>query len=204
MEKTEREAKQDEPKPVADEILDCIEDAVLRNGFADLNIRDAAAQLHCAQKDIYALPHSKNELILMALERFFKRIRDEGDRQIRDVQEPGRRIYEYLQSGVRGAQKMSPATVADIDKWAPARKIWQEHIRLRVEGLNRLVEEGIEKGVFKGVQAKVVSETMLAMANRIREPDFYRNTDMTVADAFRDFYKILLESLLHSGDDIRR
>ena len=136
----------------------------------------------------------------MVLERFFQRIRDEGDVAIQNIQEPERRIYEYLQAGVRGAQKLSPRVVTDIDKWVPARQIWQEHIRLRVEGLNTLVEQGLAQGVFKGVQARLVSETMLAMANRFRDPNFYQNTDMNVGEAFRDFYKILVEALLHAGD----
>lgn len=196
---SEAQAKVDRSSRRAEELLDALEEIILSEGFARLTVADMAARLRCSRRTIYELAPSKNELVLLVLNRFFKRIRDDAEAIIRDFDDPGRRMYEYLQVGVRAAHRMSPVTVSDIDKWVPSRKIWQAHIRMRVDGLRRLVEEGIERGVFRGVHAHLVAETMFAAISRIREPDFYHHANMTVAEAFREFYGIILEALLH-GD----
>lgn len=182
----------------SEELLDALEELLLHEGFARLTVGDMAARLRCSRRTIYELSHSKNELVLLVLSRFFERLRTEADTLIQNIDDPRRKIYEYLEVGVRAAHRMSPITVADVDKWVPSRKIWQAHIRMRVDGLRRLVEEGIERGVFRGVHAHLVAEIAFAGLSRIREPDFYNNVSMTIAEAYHEFYGLLLQALVHS------
>jgi len=198
VDRPEAGEKLDRASRRTDELLDALEELIISEGFARLTVADIAARLRCSRRTIYELAPSKNELVLLVLNRFFKRIRDDAEVMTRDIDDPGRKMYEYLQVGVRAAHRMSPMTVSDIDKWVPSRKIWQAHIRMRVEGLRRLVEEGIERGVFRGVHAHLVAETVFAAISRIREPDFYHHANITVAEAFREFYGIVLAALLQA------
>jgi AcrR family transcriptional regulator len=182
------------------ELLDSLEEIVLTEGFARLTVGEMASQLRCSRRTIYELAKSKNELVLLVLERFFRKVRTDAEQAIADIDDPARRIYEYLQVGVKAAHRFSPILVRDIDKWPPSRRVWEEHIRARVDGLRQLVEDGIRQGVFRDVHAELVAETMFASINRIREPSFYNTTNLTIYDAFREFYGMILHALDKTGD----
>jgi AcrR family transcriptional regulator len=177
------------------ELLDALEEIILTEGFARLTVGEMAAQLRCSRRTIYELAKSKNDLVLLVLERFFRGVRTSAEQAIVGVDDPARRIYEYLQVGVKAAHRFSSILVKDIDKWPPSRRVWEEHIRARVDGLRQLVEDGIRQGAFRDVHAELVAETMFASINRIREPSFYNNTNLTISDAFREFYGMILHAL---------
>ncbi len=184
----------------AEELLDALEDMILAEGFARITVGDMAARLRCSRRTLYELAPSKQELVLLVLQRFFERVRSAGRSALDGRDDPGEQIQAYLQAGARAAQKLSPLIVADIDRWAPSRKEWQEHIRLRVEGLRELVQAGIDRGRFRGVHAHLVAETMFASMARIRSPDFYANTNMSMPEAFGELAGLLLHGLLHRPD----
>jgi AcrR family transcriptional regulator len=182
-------------------MLDALQDVILKEGFANLTVGDLAARLRCSRRTLYELAPSKHDLVLLILRRFFKQVREEAYGAVNEKDDPGRQIFEYMHVGVDAAMRMSPVAVADIDRWAPANRLWQEHISLRVKGLRELVQKGIDAGLFRGVQVHLVAEVMFASWLRIREADFYVHQNISLADAFRELTRLLLHGLLHRGAD---
>jgi AcrR family transcriptional regulator len=177
-----------------------LQDIILADGFARLSVSEMAQRLGCSKRTIYELASTKNELVLQVITMFFETLRADAALATADCDhDPAQQIFEYLQVGVRAALRLSPVAIADIDKWEPARRIWQEHIRLRVDGLRVLIERGIETGIFRDINSVLVAEMVFAGLNRLREPDFYRSTDLTVAEAFEEYYRMLLHALVHPG-----
>lgn len=176
---------------------------VLREGFASLGVSEIANRLSCSKRTLYDLAPSKRELVLIVLDRFFGRIRRDAALAIETAGDPQQRIYAYLQAGVRAAENLNPAAVADIHRWPPARALWQEHVRLRVEGLSRLIDSGTRAGVFRKIPPAFVAEVVFASINRLREPDFYDSTDLTISEAFDELYGMLLAALTPASDTAR-
>lgn len=177
-----------------------LQDIILAEGFARLSVSEIAARLGCSKRTIYELAPTKNDLVLQVIARFFETVRADAELASANCDDPARQIFEYLQVGVRAAQRLSPAAVADIDKWEPARVLWQAHIRLRVDGLRKLIERGIETGAFRDIHPVLVAEMVFAGLNRLREPDFYTSTDLKLSEAFEEYYKMLLHALVpHPG-----
>ncbi len=140
------------------ETLEALEALILAKGFSRLNVSDIAARLRCSKRTLYELAPSKKVLVLKALDNFFSRIRQEADHVTDNTLDPERQIYEYLEVGVRAAERLSQAVVADIDEWEPARTLWQEHIRLRVDGMCRIIDNGVKAGVFREVPPVFIAE----------------------------------------------
>lgn len=186
-----------QPKRSA-ELLNTLEAIILADGFARLSVAEIAASLECSKRTIYELAATKNDLVLMSVARFFERIRLDAAIAITKTDNPAQQIFEYLQVGVRAAQRLSPQAVADIHKWEPARKIWQEHVRMRVDGLRELIDHGISLGVFRNIKSNLVAEIVFASINRLREPDFYANTNISISEAFQEFYRLLLAALVQA------
>jgi len=182
------------------ETLEALEALILAEGFSRLNVSEIVARLRCSKRTLYELAPSKKMLVLKALGNFFSRIRQEADHAIDNTLGPERQVYEYLQVGVRAAEQLSQAVVADIDEWEPARTLWQEHIKLRVDGMCPIIENGVKAGVFRKVPPAFVAEIVFASINRLREPDFSDSTGLTISEAFHELYEMLLHSLmLRSG-----
>ena len=158
-----------------------------------------AQRLGCSKRTIYELAPTKNDLVLDVLTLFFETIRNDAQAASTNNDDPAGQIFDYLQVGVRAAQRMSPVVIADIDKWEPARRVWQAHIRLRVEGLRELIERGIEAGVFRDLSPVLVAEMVFAGLSRLREPDFYTSTEFSLSEAFEEYYRMLLYTLARPG-----
>jgi AcrR family transcriptional regulator len=168
---------------------------ILREGFASLGVSEIANRLCCSKRTLYDLAPSKHALVLLVLSRFFARIRSDAALACETSNDARQSIYVFLQIGVRAAEHLSPATVADIHCWPPARAIWQEHVRMRVEGLSRLIDSGTCNGEFRKIPPAFVAEVVFASISRLREPDFYEFTDLTISAAFDELYSMLLAAL---------
>ncbi len=179
------------------ETLEAFEALILAEGFSQLNVSEIAARLKCSKRTLYELAPSKKALVLKALDNFFNRIRQEADHMTDNALDPERQVYEYLEVGARAAEQLSQAVVADIHEWEPARTLWREHISLRIDGMCRIIENGVKAGVFREVLPAFVAEIVFASINRLREPDFTDSTGLTISEAFHDLYEMLLHSLLH-------
>lgn len=190
------------PSKRGTELLDALEDMVLREGFADLGVSEIAQRLSCSKRTLYELAPSKRELVLLVLERFFARIREEAGRASENAVDARVRVYAYLQAGVRAAERLSPTTIADIHRWPPARALWQEHVRKRVDGLKRIIDAGARNGEFRDIPPAFVAEVVFASINRLREPDFYDSTDLSISEAFDELYGMLLAAL--TPEDVGR
>ena len=185
----------DSPSKRGAELLDALEEMMLRDGFADLGVSEIAMRLSCSKRTLYELAPSKRELVLLVLERFFARIRHHAGLACDTARDTEQGIYAYLQAGVRAAERLSPTTVADIHRWPPARALWQEHVKLRVAGLSHLIDSGTREGVFRKIPPAFVAEMVFASINRLREPDFYDSTDLTISEAFDELYNMLLAAM---------
>ena len=183
------------------ELRATLQDIILADGFSRLSVSEMAQRLGCSKRTIYELAPTKNELVLNAIATFFTTLRDEADRASAACSDPADKIFEYLQVGVRAAQRLGPVVIADIDKWEPARRLWQEHIRLRVDGLRHLIERGIVTGAFRNLSPGLVAEMVFAGISRLREPDFYRASDLSLSEAFDEFYRMLLFALVTAPAD---
>ena len=178
------------------ELWATLQHIILSDGFARLSVSEMAQRLGCSKRTIYELAPTKNDLVLRVITMFFEQLRAEADVESMSDDDPAVQIFEYLQVGVRAAQRLGPIAIADIDKWEPARRIWQEHIRLRVEGLRNLIERGVETGNFRDINPALVAEMVFAGLSRLREPDFYRSTGISAPEAFEQYYKMLLYALV--------
>ena len=187
------------PSRRAQEVLALIEQILLREGFSGLTVGVIAERIGCSKRTIYELAPSKRELVTRIIDAFFSDIRVAGDRAAAAERDPARQVYAYLQAGVNAASRLSAQAVADIDQWKPTRQLWQTHVRLRVQGLRELLDAGIARGAFRDVNPAFVAEVVFAALDRLRQPDFYRNTRISASAAFQDYYRILLTGLLADG-----
>lgn len=179
-----------------EEVLDGLERVFLARGLTDVTVASLAAELRCSRRLLYALAPTKDALFVRVIERFFARVRAEGDRA---AARPGglqRRMRAYLQPGIEGAMRLGDAFQADIANHAAGREVYDAHQRRRVIGLQALIQEGIDAGTLRGINPRIAAEMMLLIVRRVREPEFQRETGLSFARGLADAYALLRRGLV--------
>ena len=176
--------------------LDRLEALFLERGLRAVSVAELARELGCSRRRLYEHAPGKEELFLLSAGRFFRAIRIAGDRAARGHEDYDERIRAYLEPGIRGAERLGNAFQEDI-AWLPeGRLLYDEHQRLRIGGLRRIIQQGIDEGAFSGVHAHLAAEMMLLAVARIREPAFQQAAGMSFAEGLAELSELLRHGLL--------
>src|SRR3954451_10977241 len=95
------------------EILDTLQALFLAEGFRHLTIGDLVDQLSCSRRTLYSLAPSKEELVLVVIERFFNRMGVRAKAEAASRTDPGEAIAAYLATGVTAFMSAQSAFTED-------------------------------------------------------------------------------------------
>jgi AcrR family transcriptional regulator len=138
------------------EVLDQLESLFLAEGFASFSVRELAAGVGCSRRTLYELAPSKDELVLVVLDRFLHRV---GRTALESI-DPSRPVAEQLREYYRGGRELQRQTVVfsnDLAGEPAARRLLDRHFRYAMAVMERLVAAGIESGEFRPVTPTVVA-----------------------------------------------
>lgn len=183
-----------------EEFLDRIEACFLVHGYRGITVGEIASQLKCSRRRLYSYADSKEALFYLVLERFFERIRVQGRARARVEKQFEEKIAVYLQAGVQGASRLSHSIQEDIASTAQGQQIYDDHQKKRMDGLQSIIQQGIERGVFREIHSLVVAEMMLAIVRRIRQPEFQKKTGVNYSEALTEAWTVLRFGILVDPD----
>lgn len=179
-----------------DEFFDTLTSLLLAEGIKNLTVADLAARLHCSRRRLYNIAETKEEIFCAVVERFFQSLLNEGETLIRSEQNLTAAIAAYLRVGIRAAARISVQFLEDIEDSERARTIFDGYQQARTIRLTELVDQGVRQGVFVACHGRVVSEAIFGAALRLRRPTFLAQANLTIEEAFQEFYRLLLGGLL--------
>jgi AcrR family transcriptional regulator len=172
---------------------------LLAEGIKGLTVGEIAARLHCSRRRLYDIAQTKEEIFLAVEKRFFDSILEQGEALIQREKNLTTALPAYLDVGVQAASRIGAQFLKDIEDSPAARDIFDHYQRIRTTRLSELIDEGVREGVFAPCHGLVVSELMLGAALRLRRPAFLAQADLTLEEAFQEFYRVLLGGLLISS-----
>jgi AcrR family transcriptional regulator len=179
-----------------DEFMDALTDLLLAEGIKSLTVGEIAACLHCSRRRLYDIAQTKEEIFCAAAEHFFNRVLSQSESLIGSEQDLTAALAAYLNVGVQAASRIGPQFLKDVESSTTARGIFDRYQKARTVRLSQLIDEGVRQGVFAPCHGLVVSELILGAALRLRRPDFLAQVDLTLEEAFQEFYRVLLGGLL--------
>ena len=182
-----------------DEFLDALTALLLAEGIESLTMGEIASRLHCSRRRLYELAETKEEIFRSVVGRFFDGHLAEGDALIRAEKNLPAAIAAYLDVGVQAAHKMGVPFLKEVEDFAPTSAIFDRYQQSRTVRLSQLIDDGVRKGVFVACHGLVVSELILGAALRLRRPAFLAHANLTLEEAFQEFYRVLLNGLLTSS-----
>lgn len=177
------------------EILAGIETIILQEGFAHLSVGDLTARLHCSRRTLYELAESKDELVLIVLDRLLQRMGRQAHRTLRQVQDPAERVRAFMAAATMEIRSISLVFAEDIESHGPARRLFAAHYEFATSVLTSVIEDGIRQGAFRDVSALLVSQALDAAIARLQQPDVLRRLRTTEAEAFTEVLSVILDGL---------
>lgn len=180
------------------QLLDSLEDLFLEEGFTHLTIGEMVARLRCSRRTIYSVAPSREELILIVIDRLLNRMGVEANAVAASHDDPGDAIEAYLQTGVTTLGRATQAFNEDIESYLPTRHLYDRHLNIALKVLGDLVEAGVAKGVFRPIHPAVVAEILAAAVECIRKPEVLRRADVTHAEALADMSVLFRHGLVRA------
>lgn len=192
------------PTPIADygpyterqgDILAGLEEIILDEGFRHLTVGDMAERLHCSRRTLYEVANSKDELVLLVLDRLLQRMGKRAHQTLRELEDPVDRVQAFMRAAIAEIRAVSVAFAEDIETHGPARRLFNSHYEFAASVLGGVIQDGIDRGVFREVHAQLVAQVLDAGVARLQEPRVLRATGVTEADAFEELTSIILHGI---------
>jgi AcrR family transcriptional regulator len=162
-----------------EEVLDVVEAVFLRDGIRGVRVGGLAAEASCSRSTLYELAPSKEELLLLVLDRMTRRIMRRGAEAIDGAADPVDRVRAMLTSGALDFAALGPRFLEAVQEHAPSRRLFQRRIADGRRRLEALIEDAVRSGSFRRVDAAVVAEAIIAVVIHFSDP---RRTRLTTTE----------------------
>jgi AcrR family transcriptional regulator len=173
------------PPARRDQLLDELIELFLAEGFLDLGVGDLAARLRCSRSTIYLVAGSKEQIVLAAVRRFFRRAAERIEAQVEAEVDPGARLACYLTAVAAELRPASERFYADLQAYGPAAEIYQENTRLAARRVQHLVSAGVEAGSLRAVDASFVGAAVAQVMTAIQGGAIAAASGLADAEAYR-------------------
>ena len=181
-------------------LLDALEDIFQQQGFRRVTVGELAKELRCSRRTLYELAPSKEDLFIRVFDRWMARVRRLGDDAVSTATTPEAAIGAFLHPGVTETRKMSADFMQDVASLPAAQEMWEAHQFARIEGLRRLIEDGMKSNHFKGYNSRLVAEVMMGSVRHLRNPAVLAATGLSLSEALSELYSLVAHGLLSADD----
>ncbi len=152
------------------QVLDLLESLFLEHGFASFTVRELAAAVGCSRRTLYELAPSKDQLVLIVLDRFLHKV---GRRALASIR-PERPVAEQISDYIHGGAAILRQTTVFADDLADepaARRLLDRHFRYVTTVLERLVAIGVSRGEFRDVNPSLIAAMITGSTLYVTQPD---------------------------------
>ena len=167
------------------EVLDIVESVFLREGVRGMRIGELAAEASCSRSTLYELAPSKEDLLLLVLDRVLRRIMRSGAEAIAAASDPVERVRAMLTTGALEFAALGPLFLEDVRGHEPSQRLFDRRLGQGRDTLEALLEDAVREGAFRPVNSKVVADAIIAVVIRFTDPRLARTSDLAeLVDVF--------------------
>ena len=181
--------------PRQEEVLDVIEVVFLRKGIRAVRIGELAAEASCSRSTLYELAPSKEDLLLLVLDRMMRRIMQRGTLAIEGATDTVERVRALMTSGALDLGALGPRFMEAVRQHQPARLLFDRRIAEGRAALESLIADAVAAGRFRPVNAALVAEAMIAVLLHFTDPGVARPGTLSASGGLAELIDVLLDGL---------
>jgi AcrR family transcriptional regulator len=177
------------------EILDGLETIVLTEGFRDLTVGTIAQRLQCSRRTLYEIADSKEELVLVVIDRVLRRLARVAHDAARREDGLLERLRAFLTKGLTELHRATLTFSEDLAAFPEAADLLAAHFRYAHGIVESMLLEGINSGEFRTIHPRIAAETFDAAMRRLLEPTVLRDSGVSFAEAVAEYLTLFTDGI---------
>ncbi|MCH7706999.1 MAG: TetR/AcrR family transcriptional regulator [Myxococcales bacterium] len=153
------------------ELLDELEEKILREGLADLTMAEIAALVGCSLRTLYGIAPSKDELLLTVVDRRLHRIGRAAIEALDASMPPLDTVRAYLRAANEAVQPEALALSADLAKVAGAGRLFDAHEAYLITVTQSLLDRAVAERQIAPVDTASVAHVLGGLGREFARPD---------------------------------
>ena len=176
------------------EVLDQLETLMVAEEFGSMTVARLAAAVGCSRRTLYELAPSKNELVLVILDRLLHRMGRAGLEAVTPAGDFAGRIRAYFGAGLELQRRTATFAEKLADDHA-ARRLLDRHFQFALSVVEQLVASGVASGEFRPVPAPLVAGLLLGGGLYVSQPHLRARIGLSQAESADQIVDLVLRSL---------
>lgn len=165
------------------------------DGFAHLTMADIARRLRCSLRTLYGLAPSRDELVLIVIDRNLRRIGRTAVAAVHGPMAPLDALRAYLHAANEAVAGTTPAFARDIDALPAGRALNDAHSDYIVAVTRALLDAAVAEGDIRPVDTVAVARVMAGVGRDLSRPEVLVTLGSTPRDAANQIVDIVLAGL---------
>jgi len=153
------------------ELLDELEQRILREGLADLTMAEISALMGCSLRTLYAIAPSKEELLLTVADRRLHRIGRRAVEALDASMSPLDALRAYLQIANEAVQPEAAILSADVAKVVGAGRLIDGHEGYLTSVAQNLLDRAVAAGDIAPVDTAAIAHVLAGLGREFARPD---------------------------------
>lgn len=178
-----------------EQVLHTIERVFLRDGIRGIRMGDLATEARCSRSTLYEIAPSKEDLLLLVLDRIMRRMSARAVAAIATADTNVDRIAAMLTTGAMDFAEIGPRFLEAVRNHPPARMLFDRWVVICRDVLEQLIDGAVVAGEIRPVPGPVVAEMMFVAVLRFTDPEFTRTSKVPSADAVAQMVDVVLNGL---------
>jgi AcrR family transcriptional regulator len=182
------------------EILDALH-AVFAHGFAHLTMAEIAATLSCSLRTLYGLAPSRDELVLMVVDRDLWRIGRAAMAAVEPDMQPLDAIRSYLRAANIAVADTTEAFAADAAADPRTNALNTAHSNYLIDVTRAVLDLAVRRGDIADIDTAAVARVMAGLGADFAGPDVLPTLRSSPRDAANAVVDIVLAGLTNAPTD---
>ena len=184
------------------ELLDQME-RLIAGGFATLTMAELAARLNCSLRTLYALAPSRDELVLIVVDRNLWRVGRAARDAVREDLAPLDAVRAYLEAATVAVSGWTEAFARDLAAVPAAQELEEGHNEYLFDVTRTLLDLAVERGDIAGVDTAAVARVLAGLGRFFSRPRVISGLESSPKEAADQVVDLVLRGLRSRAGEAR-
>jgi len=180
------------------ELIDELEEALIRHSLADLTMAEIAALVGCSLRTLYGIAPSKDGLLLTVVDRRLHRIGRAAIESLDASMRPIDALRAYLQAANEAVQPETVILAADLAKVTGVDRLISSHETYLIAITQNLLDRAIAEGQIAPVDSASVAHALGSLGREFARPEIAQLAEASPKETADAIAELILQGLLAS------
>ena len=178
------------------ELLDELEEELIRKSLADLTMAEIAALVGCSLRTLYSIAAGKDELLLTVVDRRLHRIGRAAVEALDTSMKPLDALRAYLQAANEAVHPEAVTLAVDLSQVAGAGRLLSAHENYLIAVTQSLLDRAVAEGQIAPVDTASVAHALGGLGREFARPEVAEIAQVSPKETADSIAELILQGLL--------